>query len=143
MSGFELGAAILKGISSTAKIIRSVKTHVEADKRATKLARNAQRKIRRINTTISEYRTDIDECKKLHSIMLKCNSDLLIVNQELSKLYIQVSRKVAPLRVAEAKSTSETLDRIITHLEHLETRIDTCCMTAASMNTHKLDNENT
>eukprot|EP00171_Calliarthron_tuberculosum_P018293 IDg18293t1 len=92
-----------------------------------------RRKVCEIEKLISEHRSAVDECLQLHSILRKCTNNMDGINRDLSALCSQVSVKLAPLRVAEAFSTGETLDRIVSRIEHLETRIDTCCAAAVSM----------
>eukprot|EP00171_Calliarthron_tuberculosum_P021819 IDg21819t1 len=67
MSGLEIAQAIMKGTSTAFRLISSIRDHIQEDKRASKLARSAKRRIRDINTIITEHRVAVEECEQLHS----------------------------------------------------------------------------
>eukprot|EP00171_Calliarthron_tuberculosum_P018324 IDg18324t1 len=133
MSGFEVAHAIIKVTSTSFKILSRIATCIDEDKRSARLTRRAKQKLHAIKNTIAEHRVAVDRCVQLHSIMRKYISDMDSINRELSELCDQVSKKIAPIRVADAVSTSAAFDRIVCRIENFETRIDSFCTAAVSM----------
>lgn len=141
ISGLEDAQAILKRTSTAIKIISTIKCPVEEDKRSTKLLGHARRKVVYMIDTISKNTSAIDEHKQLCSIMLKCTKNKYRLNREITKLADKFSEMVTPHLLAEAIVTADQLDRILSQLKILETRIEIFCTTALTISGQVVESE--